>query len=166
MTCFIKVDDLEYLRPFKRENFINTRALPIADLGDDVKVYAGKGSGNLIIEKEICIFNRHLSNRFVGKGKKIVTVAESDNMLIKALAIGWRYRKMEEGGLSPRGIAKAEKKTGRTVYRYLRLNCLSPNIVNDIMDGRVPKHINLQALFDIASRLPDFREQEKAFYLL
>jgi DNA invertase Pin-like site-specific DNA recombinase len=164
MTCFIRIEDLSYLRPFKKENYLNTRAIPFGDSGEDVKLYASKDGRHLIIEKDICINNRHLTNKFIGRGKKIINVSEKDNNLIKALAIGWRYHKMEENGLSPRSIAKTEQKTGRTIYRYLRLNYLSPNIVNAIMESQVPSHVNLQALFDIASRYPDFRDQTKAFY--
>ena len=117
----------------------------------------------LVIQKAVHLNPRHRNNRFVGNGRKLVSVTEIASSLIKALAIGWRYRKMEEGGLSPKKIAKAERKTGRTIYRYLRLNYLSPNIFNDIMDGRVPTHVNLQTLFQIASRYSDFKDQEKVF---
>ena len=55
-------------------------------------------------------------------------------------------------------------KPTETIYKYLNLNFLSPNIVNAVMDSRTPQHINLQALFEIASKYPDFKDQEQVFY--
>jgi hypothetical protein len=71
---------------------------------------------------------------------------------------------MAASGLSVRRIGEDEHKADRTIYRYLDLNFLSPNIVNDIMESNVPPHVNLQALFDIASKYSDFNDQEKAYY--
>lgn len=44
------------------------------------------------------------------------------------------------------------------------INFISSKIINIIMFGNVPDNINLQTLFDIASKYEKFGEQEKSFY--
>lgn len=56
-------------------------------------------------------------------------------------------------------IMKQEKMTKRTIYKYLNLAYLSPKIVNQLLSGTLT--INLQTLFDIASKNLSFEEQEK-----
>lgn len=58
-------------------------------------------------------------------------------------------------------IMKQEKMTKRTIYKYLNLAYLSPKIVNQLLSGTLT--INLQTLFDIASKNLNFEEQEKVF---
>ncbi|MCD4785222.1 MAG: hypothetical protein K8T10_15505 [Candidatus Eremiobacteraeota bacterium] len=67
-------------------------------------------------------------------------------------------------GKTIRQIGTEEKRADRTIYKYLNLNYLSPNVVNSVMDSEAPSHINLQALFNIASKYPDFNDQEQVFY--
>ena len=55
-------------------------------------------------------------------------------------------------------IMKQEKMTKRTIYKYLNLAYLSPKIVNQLLDGTLI--INLQKLFEIASKKLSFDEQE------
>lgn len=58
-------------------------------------------------------------------------------------------------------IMKQEKMTKRTIYKYLNLAYLSPRIVNQLLSGTLT--INLQTLFDVASKNLSFDEQEKTF---
>ena len=60
-------------------------------------------------------------------------------------------------------IMKQEKMTKRTIYKYLILAYLSPRIVNQLLSWTLT--INLQALFDIASKNLSFEEQEKILNL-
>lgn len=59
-------------------------------------------------------------------------------------------------------IMKQEKMTKRTIYKYLNLAYLSPRIVNQLLSGTLT--INLQTLFDIASKNLSFEEQENNCY--
>jgi hypothetical protein len=52
--------------------------------------------------------------------------------------------------------------TKRTIYKYLNLAYLSPKIVNQLLSGTLT--INLQTLFDIASKNLSFEEQENNCY--
>ncbi len=85
-------------------------------------------------------------------------------ILIKALAYAWKYKKEYENGVGIKAIAKNEQRDQRTIYKYLNLAYLSPRIINDIMDSKIPPHVNLQTLFQIASKHENFGEQEQAFY--
>ena len=58
-------------------------------------------------------------------------------------------------------IMKQEKMTKRTIYKYLNIAYLSPRIVNQLLSRTLT--INLQTLFDIASKNLSFDEQEKTF---
>lgn len=85
-------------------------------------------------------------------------------ILIKVLAYAWKYKKEYENGVDIKTIAKNEQRDQRTIYKYLNLAYLSPRIINDIMDSKIPPHINLQTLFQIASKHEDFVKQEGMFY--
>lgn len=56
-------------------------------------------------------------------------------------------------------IMKQEKMTKRTIYKYLNLAYLSPRIVNQLLNGTLT--INLQKLFEIASKYDIFEKQER-----
>lgn len=59
-------------------------------------------------------------------------------------------------------IMKQEKMTKRTIYKYLNLAYLSPKLVNQLLNGTLI--INLQTLFDVASKNLSFEEQEKEVF--
>ncbi|MCD4785317.1 MAG: recombinase family protein [Candidatus Eremiobacteraeota bacterium] len=185
LTYFIKIYDLTYLKEFQMKNYLNAtnfagneggrngngrRLSEQGEAGiylskdDNAIIFPSKDGRELIVEKEICINNHPSTNKYLGNGKKMISIGENCDNLIKALSIGWRYEKMPQKGQSIKKIAETEKMAKRTVYKYINLNYLSPNIVNSIMDSEAPTHINLQALFKIASKYPDFNDQERAFY--
>jgi hypothetical protein len=161
LMYFIKIDDLTYLKAFSKKNFLSIKREENRRVQ---KIYLSPDEKHLVIEKGICLNYRHISSKYIGKGKRVISILENCNNLIKALSLGWRYNKMLMNGMSVNDIRKQEKTGARNIYRYLNLNNLSPNIVNDIMDSRVPSHINLQKLFEIGTEYYDFEEQEKVFY--
>lgn len=159
LTYFLNITDTDQLKPFINEDTLNTKSekLEGAYLSEDKK--------HLIIDKPIILQKGvALSNQYSGGSKTIATKKENATTLIKALSIAWRYKKMYERGTLVTEIMKQEKLTNRTVYKYLNLAYLSPKIVNDIMDSNIPSHINLQTLFEIASKYETFGKQEKIFY--
>lgn len=117
---------------------------------------------HIIIERKIIINNRVSTNKYEACGRAVMTVKENNQQLIRALAYGWRYKSMFERGIPIEQIAQTEHKAERTIYKYLALAYLSPKVVSDIMDGTAPA-IDLQALFTIAAKHMDFKEQEKEF---
>jgi hypothetical protein len=71
-----------------------------------------------------------------------------DNVMIKALARAFRWRKLLETGvhLTIDDLAAAEKINPSYVSRILRLTLLAPDIVESILDGRQPAEMTLKAL--------------------
>ena len=68
-----------------------------------------------------------------------------DSALLKALARGFRWRKLlETGDFSTIGdIAKAEKINSSYVSRVLRMTLLAPEIVEAILAGRQPEGLTM-----------------------
>ena len=68
--------------------------------------------------------------------------------MIKAIARGFRWRKLLETGVyaTVEELAAAEKINPSYVSRVLRLTLLAPDIVEAILDGRQPAEMTLAAL--------------------
>ena len=71
-----------------------------------------------------------------------------DNAMVKALARGFRWRKLLETGVfgTIEEIATAEKINASYVGRLLRMTLLAPDIVQAVLDGRQPTVMTLTAL--------------------
>ena len=71
-----------------------------------------------------------------------------DNAMVKAIARGFRWRKLIETGVyaSVADVAKAEKISDSYVSRHLRLTLLSPAIIEAILDGRQSEAVTLAKL--------------------
>ena len=71
-----------------------------------------------------------------------------DNAMIKALARGFRWRKLLETGVHGTidEIAAVEKINSSYVSRVLRMTLLAPDVVEAILDGRQPAEVTLAAL--------------------
>ena len=108
LTFFIGIGNLSYLKPFQKENFLNSKNGKM-----DAKLYLSQDKKHLIIEKKIHINDRRSTSKFIGKGKKIISISENSNNLIKALSIGWRYGKMLNEGRTIREIGTDEHKADR-----------------------------------------------------
>ena len=76
--------------------------------------------------------------------------ARIDSTMIKAIARGFRWRKLLETGVygTIDEIAKAEKINPSYVSRVLRLTLLAPSIVESILDGRQSAEMTLAALME------------------
>lgn len=74
--------------------------------------------------------------------------ARVDNTMVKAIARGFRWRKLLEAGVHTtiEDIARAEKISASYVSRILRLTLLAPAIVEAILDGRQEQKITLAVL--------------------
>jgi hypothetical protein len=79
---------------------------------------------------------------------RIGAALQIDGALVKAIARAFRWREMLEGGEYPtiREIARAEKINEAYVGRVLRLTLLAPEIIETILNGRQPLHLQLQVL--------------------
>ena len=74
--------------------------------------------------------------------------ARIDNTMIKAIARGFRWRKLLETGVygTLEEIAAAEKINPSYVSRLLRTTLLAPEVVEAILDGRQPSDMTLALL--------------------
>ena len=158
LTIFINIANLDKLGAFRKDGYINTQTTPME--------YCQSPDGKQIIIEQIVYLSSHtcINHRNAGCSRDLLTKAENATMLIKALAYGWKYKKAYESGIGVKALATTEKRDQRTIYKYLNLAYLSPRIINDIMDSKIPPHINLQTLFQIASKYEDFADQERVFY--
>lgn len=158
ITIFINTDDLKYLDKFKPSNYLSQRSVQMNN-------YFINEQKQIVIEKEIFVTKGVcVKNRNGGFETCILTRSENADIFIRALAVGWKHKQMYESCTCVKHIARAEKRDIRTIYKYLNLTYLSPKIINDIMDGKIPSEINLQKLFTIASKFDKFEEQENVFY--
>lgn len=158
LTIFINIADLDKLGTFRKDGYINTNAIPME--------YCTSPDGKQVIIEQIVYLSSHtcINHRNAGCSRDLLTQTENATMLIKALAYGWKYKKAYESGIGVKALTTTENRDQRTIYKYLNLAYLSPRIINDIMDSKIPPHINLQTLFQIASKYEDFAEQERVFY--
>ena len=71
-----------------------------------------------------------------------------DNTMIKAIARGFRWRRLLETGVygTIEEIAAAEKINSSYVSRLLRMTLLAPYIVEALLDGRQPTEVTLTVL--------------------
>lgn len=158
ITIFINADDLKYLQKFQPHNYLNQKSVQMNN-------YFINEQKQIVIEKEIFITRGVcVKNRNSGFETCILTRCENTNIFIHALAVGWKYKQMYEGGTCVKHIAKNEQRDIRTIYKYLNLAYLSPRIINDIMDGKIPSGMTLQKLFTLGSKYERFEEQGKGFY--
>lgn len=116
-------------------------------------------NNQIIYEKQVVI-NRRLSSNIYNAGKVgLMSVNDNNRLIVRAFAYAWRYKKLYESGMPTDDIARQERISKRTIYKYLNLAYLSPKLVNQLLNGTLT--VNLQTLFDISSKNLSFDEQEK-----
>lgn len=82
-----------------------------------------------------------------------VEETRGDPTLVKALARGFRWRRLLEGGrhASIRELAAAEGVDRNYIGRLLNLTLLPPHLIEAILDGRAPAGLDMAALLDSRS---------------
>lgn len=120
---------------------------------------ADNANNQIIYEKQVVI-NRGLSSNVYNAGKVgLMSINDNNHLIVRAFAYAWKFKKLYEKGIRMEDIMKQEKMTKRTIYKYLDLAYLSPRIVNQLLSGTLT--VNLQTLFEVASKNLSFEEQEK-----
>ena len=134
---------------------LNPNDNPLEFIADNI-------NNQIIYEKQVVI-NRGLSSNVYNAGKVgLMSVNDNNRLIIRAFAYAWKFKKLYERGIRMEDIIKQEKMTKRTIYKYLNLAYLSPKIVNQLLNGTLT--VNLQTLFEIASKNLSFEEQENLIY--
>ena len=140
LTFFCNTD-CEMLAAYTSD-YLNPNAEPLEFIND----FANR---QIIYEKAIVI-NRGLSSNTYNAGKVgLMSVNDNNRLIVRAFAYAWRYKKLYESGMPTNEIAKQENISKRTIYKYLNIAYLSPNLVNQLLDGTMS--IPLQKLFKVAS---------------
>ena len=104
-----------------------------------------------IIYEKAVVINRCLSSNTYNAGKVgLMSVNDNNRLIVRAFAYAWRYKKLYESGMPTNEIAKQENISKRTIYKYLNIAYLSPNLVNQLLSGTA--NIPLQKLFEFASK--------------
>lgn len=123
---------------------------------------ADNTNNQIIYEKQV-IINRGLSSNVYNAGKVgLMSINDNNRLIVRTFAYAWRYKKLYEKGIRMEDIMKQEKMTKRTIYKYLNLAYLSPKVITQLLSGILT--VNLQTLFDIASKNLSFEEQEKKVF--
>ncbi len=129
---------------------------------NSLEFIADNANNQIIYEKQVVI-NRGLSSNVYNAGKVgLMSVNDNNHLIVRAFAYAWKFKKLYEKGIRMEDIMKQEKMTKRTIYKYLNLAYLSPKLVNQLLNGTLI--INLQTLFDVASKNLSFEEQEKEVF--
>ena len=160
ISIFIKIGNVDYLKEYQKSNWLNSAS-------DIMDYYISTDQEYAVFETPVYLSNHTcINNRHGGCEVQLLTQSETTSMLIKALSYGWKYKKQYEAGVGIKEISKTAGRDQRTIYKYLNLSYLSPRIINTIMAGDVPANMNVQNLFQIASKYANFYDQELAFYAI
>lgn len=158
INTFIKVGNIDYLKNFQKQDYMNSA-------NDPMEYYITTDGEYAVIETPLYLSTGTcLNQRHGGLEVELLTMDDNAQMLIKALSYGWKYKRDYENGVGIKTIAKNEQRDQRTIYKYLNLAYLSPRIITDIMNNDIPTGMNLQKLIRLASKYDKFQDQEKAFY--
>lgn len=158
INTFIKVGNIDYLKNFQKQDYMNSATEPME--------YYITTDGEYAVTETPLYFSTGtcLNQRHGGLEVELLTMGDNAQMLIKALSYGWKYKRDYENGVGIKTIAKNEQRDQRTIYKYLNLAYLSPRIITDIINNDIPTGMNLQKLIRLASKYDNFKDQEKAFY--
>ena len=86
-----------------------------------------------------------------------------DGTALRALGRAWRWHRLLEAGAYPsiKALARAEGVHHAYVGKLLRLTLLAPDVVEAVLDGRLPKGLKLE---DLVQPLPaDWASQRRTF---
>jgi hypothetical protein len=90
---------------------------------------------------------------------------QPDSAMVKAIARAFRWRAMLESGAHATlsEIAETEKINESYVGRVLRLTLLAPDIVESIVGGSHPPHVNLSVLM---KRFPPSWQNQRSLFVV
>lgn len=116
---------------------------------------------NITIEEECYLLKGTSPNKYNNGKIGLININENNNLIVRDFAYAWKYKQMYESGISAKDIAKTQKLSLRTLYKYFSLAYLSPNIVNKLLSGKI--NISINKLHELASKSIDFQKQEELF---
>jgi hypothetical protein len=87
-----------------------------------------------------------------------------DGTAVRALGRAWRWHRLLEAGRYPsiKALARAEGVHHAYVAKLLRLTLLAPDIIEAVLDGRLPKGVKLE---DLVRPLPSAWAEQRRVLL-
>ncbi len=150
LTFFFNLND-ENLNGFIQEDYINS--------SNETKEYIVDNVNNQIILEREFYFQKNMKSTKYNAGKTgLMSVTDNQQSIVRAFSYAWKFKQMYEECGNIKQIMQSEKANLRTVYRYLNLAYLSPNIINGFMNGKL--NFDIRELFILASKYDNFKEQE------
>lgn len=125
LICYL-TPDIAKLQPFAMDNFINQKSDQMEFMIND---------SHIVITVPI-ILRKYVNTVFDKSKNGVLTVTDNNHLILKAFATAWRYREMYECTGDTKFIAKSERVSPMTVYRYLNIAYMNPTKVNEIVSGR------------------------------
>ena len=133
------------------------------EVGTDARSYVSDGQRVTLVP--LTIKRRQNRKLLIPPAPDAATVTGGfDVPMIKTLGKAFYWKRLLEEGRYPTttDLARALKLEPGWVAEVLRLTLLAPDIVEAILDGRQPRHLNLQTLRGRHDLLPrDWAEQRK-----
>ena len=83
-----------------------------------------------------------------GAGDLAAEPPRPDGTALRALGRAWRWHRLLEAGAHPsiKALARAEGVHHAYVGKLLRLTLLAPDVIEAVLDGRLPKGVKLEDL--------------------
>lgn len=154
MTFFLNLGE-QSLAPFIDAEFINQNNKECYCIIDNL-------NNQIIVEQEIYFIKGRSSNKYNAGKVGLLTINDNNHLIVRAFAYAWKYKRMYEEGMGTDEIAKTEKTSLRTIYKFLSIAYLSPKVVNALLLGKI--NIPVRELYDLASKFDTFPEQENLFF--
>ena len=141
--------DTNKLQPFITENYVNQSA-------DKMEYIIG--DNNITITEKV--FLRKYVNTVYDRGKNgVLNVTDNNHLILKAFATAWKYRELYEQDGNVDNVIHETRISPRLFYKYLALSYLNPNIVNELLKGKL--NVSVRDILNKASQSADFKVQEK-----
>jgi hypothetical protein len=139
---------------------LRQRAVRI-ELGAECRSYASGGSRVTLVP---LVIKRRQSRKLLIAPASDVQAGGLDAPMIKTLGKAFYWARLIEQGVYPSvsHLARALKLDAGWAAEVLRLTLLAPDIVESILEGRQPRHLNLHTLRGRQEPLPrDWAEQRR-----
>lgn len=130
------------LKRFISESFINENA-------DDMTYIINKDT--VIIERQFILSKYNKCNEYNCGKSGAISISDNNNLIVRAFARAFKYRKLYEKNGDYKSIARAENVSESSIYRHLKLAYMNPHTINDIMSGKL--QCSVDKLFNLPNML-------------
>jgi len=141
IAFFIK-PDVKMLTQFITPEFINQNSTEMNFIKTDDAI---------IIKRDIVFTKGQQLIKYNTNHRGLMTVVENNHLIVRAFAKAWKCKELYEKTGNLEEVIKTESMSWRSIYRYLNLAYLSPNIINEVMSGK--RNCSVDELFRISQKI-------------